>query len=146
MDLFDIVGPIMVGPSSSHTGRGSPYGLCGQGNCLGSRFRKQRYCCMVLFLQPEKDMEQEKLLWKVCWECRQMITRLRIVMRLPHSEHGSSIRGSQAGRGASEYGSNLSEALAESRRRFRFLLSEVHGSALIKLMVSIPVFPENVRR
>ena len=47
MNLFDIVGPVMVGPSSSHTAG-------------AVRIVQLKYYYMDHFLQQEKDMVQTK--------------------------------------------------------------------------------------
>ena len=60
MDIFDIVGPIMVGPSSSHTAGAVRIGYIG-GKLLGSLLRKLRFYCMVLSLLQVKATELRRL-------------------------------------------------------------------------------------
>ena len=51
MNILDIVGPVMVGPSSSHTA-----GAVRIGQTVGK-----------LFWQQGADMEQTARLWRDCW-------------------------------------------------------------------------------
>ena len=85
MDLFDIVGPIMVGPSSSHTAGAVRMGYVA-GKLLGEPIQKAEILLYGSFLATGEGHGTRKAIVAVCWECRQMITRLRIVSRLPHSE------------------------------------------------------------
>ena len=52
MDIFDIIGPVMVGPSSSHTAGAVRIGY------IAGKLMEVRFYCMVLLQQQEKDMEQ----------------------------------------------------------------------------------------
>lgn len=84
MDLFDIVGPIMVGPSSSHTAGAVRMGYVA-GKLLGEPICKAEILCMDPFWQPGKDMVRRKRWLQVCWGCSRMTTRSQTVSRLRHS-------------------------------------------------------------
>lgn len=60
MDIFDIVGPIMVGPSSSHTAGAVRIGYIG-GKLLGEPVKKAQIYCMVLSLLQVKATELRRL-------------------------------------------------------------------------------------
>lgn len=51
MDLFDIIGPVMVGPSSSHTAGAARIGKITR-MLLGSRPVSARIACMAPFKRP----------------------------------------------------------------------------------------------
>ena len=57
MDLFDLIGPVMIGPSSSHTAGAARIGLTAR-MLLGKRSAVQRLACMVLFPRLIAVMEQ----------------------------------------------------------------------------------------
>ena len=57
MNLFDIVGPVMVGPSSSHTAGAVRIGQVSR-HLLGESVKEVKYYYMDHFLQQEKDMVQ----------------------------------------------------------------------------------------
>ena len=59
MNLFDIVGPVMVGPSSSHSGRAVRIGFVAQ-KFLGNRLSGQGLVCTAHFWQQEPDTEPRK--------------------------------------------------------------------------------------
>lgn len=59
MDIFDIIGPVMVGPSSSHTAGAVRIGYIA-GKLMGEPIAKAEILYMVRFWQQEKDMEQER--------------------------------------------------------------------------------------
>lgn len=59
MDIFDIIGPVMVGPSSSHTAGAVRIGYIA-GKLMGEPIAKAEIFYMALFLQPERGMEQER--------------------------------------------------------------------------------------
>ena len=59
MNIFDIVGPIMVGPSSSHTAGAVKIGYTSR-KLLAEPVKKRRFFCMALFLQQEKVTELKK--------------------------------------------------------------------------------------
>ena len=88
MDLFDIVGPIMVGPSSSHTAGAVRMGYVA-GKLLGEPIQKAEILLYGSFLATGEGHG----------------TRKAIVAGLL----GMQTDDYQTGRGASEYGSNLSE-------------------------------------
>ena len=58
MNLFDIVGPVMVGPSSSHTAGAVRIGFVAQ-KLLGEPV-KQGLVCTAHFWQREPDTEPRK--------------------------------------------------------------------------------------
>ena len=60
MDLFDIVGPIMVGPSSSHTAGAVRIGYIA-GQLLGEPLKEAQIQCTALFLLPARDMALKRL-------------------------------------------------------------------------------------
>ncbi len=59
MNLFDIVGPVMVGPSSSHTAGAVRIGFVAQ-KLLGNRLSGQGLVCTAHFWQREPDTEPRK--------------------------------------------------------------------------------------
>ena len=54
-NIFDILGPVMVGPSSSHTAGAVRIGMVAR-QLFGRRGQKSIY--MVLLLQQERGMER----------------------------------------------------------------------------------------
>ena len=54
MNIFDIIGPVMIGPSSSHTAGACRLGLLAAG-ILGERPRKAEILLHVLLPIPIKD-------------------------------------------------------------------------------------------
>ena len=67
MNIFDIIGPVMVGPSSSHTAGAVKIGYIAR-KLMGEEIAEAEIFCMVHFLQQEKDMEQIWHLWQDLWE------------------------------------------------------------------------------
>ena len=59
MNLFDIVGPVMVGPSSSHTAGAVRIGFVAQ-KLLGEPVSGQGLVCTAHFWQREPDTEPRK--------------------------------------------------------------------------------------
>ena len=59
MDIFDIIGPVMVGPSSSHTAGAVRIGYIA-GKLMGEPIAKAEILLYGRFWQQEKDMEQER--------------------------------------------------------------------------------------
>ena len=59
MNIFDVIGPVMVGPSSSHTAGAVRIGFVAR-QLLGEEVR-ERFYYMVLFLQQARDMVRIKL-------------------------------------------------------------------------------------
>ena len=53
--IFDILGPVMVGPSSSHTAGAVRIGYTAR-QLFGEPVKRQLYIFMVHLQQPEKDM------------------------------------------------------------------------------------------
>lgn len=66
MNILDIVGPVMVGPSSSHTAGAVRIGQT-VGKLLGERVVNAKSGCTALFWQQGADMEQTARLWRDCW-------------------------------------------------------------------------------
>lgn len=58
--IFDILGPIMVGPSSSHTAGGSADRLYSQTTFWRTRVKKQKCICTDHLRRQEKVMEQTR--------------------------------------------------------------------------------------
>lgn len=56
-NIFDILGPVMVGPSSSHTAGAVRIGML-QDSCSAVSRRGQKSIYMVLLLQQERGMER----------------------------------------------------------------------------------------
>lgn len=59
MDIFDIIGPVMVGPSSSHTAGAVRIGYIA-GKLMGEPIAKAEILLYGSFLATGKDMEQER--------------------------------------------------------------------------------------
>ena len=59
MNIFDVIGPVMVGPSSSHTAGAVRIGYVAR-QLLGEEVREAKILpvFMVLFLQQERGMAQ----------------------------------------------------------------------------------------
>ena len=55
-NIFDILGPVMVGPSSSHTAGAVRIGMVARQLAVSRRGQKSIY--MVLLLQQERGMER----------------------------------------------------------------------------------------
>ena len=145
MDLFDIVGPIMVGPSSSHTAGAVRMGYVA-GKLLGEPIQKAEILLYGSFLATGEGHGTRKAI------VAGLLGMQTDDYQIADSYEIAAQRGMEVAFGEAR----LEEAHPNTaviclngisgKQRFRFLLLEVHGSALIKLMVSIPVFPENVRR
>lgn len=56
-NIFDILGPVMVGPSSSHTAGAVKVGMVAR-RCSAVSRRGQKSIYMVLLLQQERGMER----------------------------------------------------------------------------------------
>lgn len=67
MDIFDIIGPVMVGPSSSHTAGAVRIGYIA-GKLMGEPIAKAEIFYTGRFWQLERGMEQERHLWQDCLE------------------------------------------------------------------------------
>ncbi len=63
MNIFEVVGPVMVGPSSSHTAGAVKIGYI-SGRLLGSLWCGQRSTCMAPFLRPGTDTVRKKRWWQ----------------------------------------------------------------------------------
>lgn len=81
MDLFDIVGPVMVGPSSSHTAGAVRIGYVA-GKLLGEDVRKANILLYGSFLATGNGHGTKRLLLPGFWACTLMITGLQKVFRL----------------------------------------------------------------
>lgn len=55
-DIFEIMGPTMIGPSSSHTAGAARIGMMAR-NIYGKEFNNVTFTYMDLFKQPTKVME-----------------------------------------------------------------------------------------
>ena len=67
MNILDIVGPVMVGPSSSHDGGGGADRSDG-GKAFGRTGRECKNRAARLFSGNRgADMEQTARLWRDCW-------------------------------------------------------------------------------
>ena len=67
MNILDIVGPVMVGPSSSHTAGGGADRSDG-GKAFGRTGRECKdRAARLFFWQQGADMEQTARLWRDCW-------------------------------------------------------------------------------
>lgn len=67
MNVFDILGPVMIGPSSSHTAGAARIGLVTRA-LLGKTPVKAHIFLMALLQRPIKGMEQIRQLWQESWE------------------------------------------------------------------------------
>ena len=61
MNVFDILGPVMIGPSSSHTAGAARIGLVTRA-LLGKTPVKAHIFCMVLLRKPIRDTARIRLL------------------------------------------------------------------------------------
>ena len=66
MRLFDVLGPVMIGPSSSHTAGAARIGYTAQ-KLLGE--------------VPARAMAPTGRWWRVCWACARMIPACRTALR-----------------------------------------------------------------
>lgn len=73
MDIFDIVGPIMVGPSSSHTAGAVRIGYIG-GKLLGEPVKKAQILLYGSFLATGEGHGTKKAIVQVCLAWSRMIT------------------------------------------------------------------------
>lgn len=60
MNIFDVIGPVMVGPSSSHTAGAVRIGFVAR-QLLGEEVREAKILLYGLFLQQARDMVRIKL-------------------------------------------------------------------------------------
>ena len=67
MNIFDIIGPVMVGPSSSHTAGAVKIGYIAR-KLMGEEIAEAEILLYGSFLATEKDMEQIWHLWQDLWE------------------------------------------------------------------------------
>lgn len=58
-NIFDILGPVMIGPSSSHTAGAARIGLIAR-QLFGRQPEKATVFCMAHLLQRGKDTERTK--------------------------------------------------------------------------------------
>ncbi len=71
MNVFDILGPVMIGPSSSHTAGAARIGLVTRA-LLGKTPVKAHIFCTVPLRKPIKDTERIRHWWQESWGCRPM--------------------------------------------------------------------------
>ena len=57
MNIFDVIGPVMVGPSSSHTAGAVRIGYVAR-QLFGEEVREAKILLMVLCLQQERGIAQ----------------------------------------------------------------------------------------
>ena len=70
--VFDIIGPVMIGPSSSHTAGAVRLGIMAR-KILGEEPVKATIGFHGSFSRPIKGMERIKRLLQVLWALRQMM-------------------------------------------------------------------------
>lgn len=80
MHIFDIIGPVMIGPSSSHTAGAAKIGYVTR-KLLGERPVQAKFCCMALFLQRVLGTEQIGQLLLDCWDTSRMMNDYRTVLQ-----------------------------------------------------------------
>lgn len=74
---FDIIGPVMMGPSSSHTAGAVKIGNSARA-ILGDIPKILKYIIMNHLLKHTKDMVQMSLLWVEQWDIQLLITELNL--------------------------------------------------------------------
>ena len=74
---FDIIGPVMMGPSSSHTAGAVKIGNSARA-ILGNILKILKYIIMNHLLKHTKDMVQMSLLWVEQWAIQHLITELNL--------------------------------------------------------------------
>lgn len=82
MNIFDILGPVMVGPSSSHTAGAVRIGKISR-LLLGKNLLMPIFISMVHLLLQALDMVQIKLLLPDFWVWIQTIQTFPTVLKLP---------------------------------------------------------------
>mgnify|MGYP001132587716 CR=1 FL=1 len=82
MNIFDILGPVMVGPSSSHTAGAVRIGKISR-LLLGEKLLMPIFISMVHLLLQALDMVQIKLLLPDFWVWIQTIQTFPTVLKLP---------------------------------------------------------------
>lgn len=81
MNIFDVIGPVMVGPSSSHTAGAVRIGYVAR-QLLGEEVREAKILLYGSFLATGKGHGTDKALTAAFLECRRMITEFQKVLRL----------------------------------------------------------------
>ena len=66
MDIFDILGPVMVGPSSSHTAGAARIGSMAR-TLLGSKPTKRPSTCTALLPTRDWATAPTGRWWRDCW-------------------------------------------------------------------------------
>lgn len=74
---FDIIGPVMMGPSSSHTAGAVKIGNSARA-ILGDIPKNIEIHYYESFAQHTKDMVQMSLLWVEQWDIQHLITELNL--------------------------------------------------------------------
>ena len=82
MNSFDIIGPVMVGPSSSHTAGAVKIGNISR-KLLGAPVRKADIFSTVLSLPRERGMGRTEPWWQDCWAFRWTIPGFRNRSAMP---------------------------------------------------------------
>ena len=85
MRLFDVLGPVMIGPSSSHTAGAAQIGYTAQ-KLLGDvpvegRHRPVRQLCH----HRQGATAPTGRWWPVCWACARTIPACRTALRWPRN-------------------------------------------------------------
>lgn len=81
MNIFDVIGPVMVGPSSSHTAGAVRIGYVAR-QLFGEEVREAKILLYGSFLATGKGHGTDKALTAGLLECRRMITEFQKVLRL----------------------------------------------------------------
>ena len=82
MNIFEILGPVMVGPSSSHTAGAVRIGLMTR-KLLAERPVKASIGMYGSFDATGRGMEQTARWWPGFWECIRMICGFRKALPMP---------------------------------------------------------------
>ena len=69
MDIFDIIGPVMIGPSSSHTAGAVRIGRVAA-EILGEPVRTARSACAAALPRPTGAPAPTRRWWRVFWALR----------------------------------------------------------------------------
>ena len=72
ISLFDVIGPNMVGPSSSHTAGAASMALLAR-RLFPGRIKKVRFTLYGSFARHTGGTVQTGRFWEVSWDFRQMI-------------------------------------------------------------------------
>ena len=80
MRLFDVLGPVMIGPSSSHTAGAARIGYTAQ-KLLGEVPAKADIGLYGSLPPPARATAPTGRWWRVCWACARMIPACRTALR-----------------------------------------------------------------